>query len=69
MTEQDKIIQDLQAEIVKLKSESISVERLEDEIERLENKAKTARYEGQTETEAFCLGVAGYLRAIILNRG
>ncbi|MBR2999709.1 MAG: hypothetical protein IKF39_01820 [Oscillospiraceae bacterium] len=67
MTEQDKIIQDLQKEIDKLKKESVSFERLQDEIDRLMDKAKVARYEGYTETEAFCRGVAGYLKAIMLG--
>lgn len=69
MTEQDKIIQDLQTEIDTLKKKSVSFERLQDEIDRLMDKAKVARYEGYPETEAFCRGVAGYLKAIMLSEG
>ena len=67
MTEQDKIIQDLQKEIDKLKKESVSFERLQDEIDRLMEKSKVSMDEGYTETEAFCRGVAGYLKAIMLG--
>ena len=40
---------------------------MQDEIDRLMDKAKVARYEGYPETEAFCRGVAGYLKAIMLG--